>query len=42
MLTLLRQQGAVDWFAFWLKGEADPDPAKAAQYTRWRALRPLH
>lgn len=33
------QQGNVDWFAFWLKGEEDPDPAKASQYERWRQLR---
>jgi hypothetical protein len=32
-------QGNVDWFAFWLKGEEDPDPTKAEQYARWRALR---
>jgi dipeptidyl aminopeptidase/acylaminoacyl peptidase len=31
----------VDWFRFWLKGEEDPDPAKAAQYIRWRGLRDL-
>jgi hypothetical protein len=30
------QQGNVDWFCFWLKGEEDPDPAKAEQYVRWR------
>jgi len=36
------QQGNVDWFAFWLKGEEDPDPAKAGQYKRWRELRELH
>jgi dipeptidyl aminopeptidase/acylaminoacyl peptidase len=35
------QQGAVDWFCFWLKGEEDPDPAKAEQYARWRELRKL-
>jgi dipeptidyl aminopeptidase/acylaminoacyl peptidase len=35
------QQGNVDWFCFWLKGEEDPDPAKAEQYTRWRHLRNL-
>src|SRR6266446_428574 len=35
------QQGSVDWFCFWLKGEEDPDPAKADQYTRWRELRKL-
>jgi len=29
----------VDWFRFWLKGEEDPDPAKAGQYTRWRKMR---
>jgi hypothetical protein len=32
------QQGAVDWFCFWLKSEEDPDPAKAEQYNRWRKL----
>jgi dipeptidyl aminopeptidase/acylaminoacyl peptidase len=31
----------VDWFRFWLKGEEDPDPAKADQYKRWRELRRL-
>ncbi len=36
------QQGNVDWFAFWLKGEEDPDPAKAEQYKRWRDLRKQH
>jgi hypothetical protein len=29
----------VDWFRFWLKGEQDGNPAKAAQYERWRRLR---
>ncbi len=33
------QQATVDWFCFWLKGEEDPSPAKAAQYARWRKLR---
>jgi dipeptidyl aminopeptidase/acylaminoacyl peptidase len=32
------QQGSVDWFRFWLQGYEDPDPAKRAQYKRWRAL----
>jgi dipeptidyl aminopeptidase/acylaminoacyl peptidase len=32
------QQGNVDWFRFWLKGEEDPDPAKAEQYARWKGL----
>ena len=33
------QQTTVDWFRFWIKGEEDPDPAKAEQYKRWRAMR---
>jgi dipeptidyl aminopeptidase/acylaminoacyl peptidase len=39
---LVSQQGNVDWFCFWLKGEEDPDPAKAEQYAYWRMLRRLH
>jgi dipeptidyl aminopeptidase/acylaminoacyl peptidase len=39
---LTSQQGAVDWYRFWLKREEDPDPAKAGQYVRWRELRRLH
>ncbi len=35
------QQGAVDWYLFWLKGESDSDPAKAEQYARWRRLRAM-
>jgi Prolyl oligopeptidase family len=38
---MVSQQGNVDWFCFWLKDEEDPDPAKAAQYARWRELRKL-
>jgi hypothetical protein len=38
---MVSQQGNVDWFCFWLKGEEDPDPEKAEQYQRWRALRQL-
>jgi dipeptidyl aminopeptidase/acylaminoacyl peptidase len=38
---LASQQGSVDWFRFWLKGEEDPDPAKKSQYARWRELRAL-
>jgi len=38
---LASAQGNVDWFRFWLKGEEDPDPAKAEQYARWRELRKL-
>lgn len=36
---LVSQQGNVDWFAFWLAGEQDPSPVKAAQYERWRRFR---
>jgi dipeptidyl aminopeptidase/acylaminoacyl peptidase len=36
---MLKQQGLVDWFAFWLKDEEDPSPEKAGQYARWRELR---
>jgi dipeptidyl aminopeptidase/acylaminoacyl peptidase len=32
------QQGTVDWFAFWLKGEEDSDATKHDQYARWRQL----
>ncbi len=38
---MISQQGNVDWFCFWLKGEEDPDPGKAEQYKRWRELRKL-
>ncbi len=38
---MISQQGNVDWFCFWLKGEEDPDPAKAEQYKRWYNLRVL-
>jgi len=36
---MVSQQGNLDWFVFWLKGEEDPDPAKTEQYVRWRQLR---
>jgi len=29
----------LDWFGFWLQDRVDPEPAKAEQYRRWRALR---
>lgn len=32
------QQGNVDWFCFWLKGETDPDPEKTGQYERWNKM----
>jgi len=38
---LASQQGTVDWFCFWLKGEKDADPEKSEQYERWEALRQL-
>lgn len=28
-----------EWFAFWLLGQMNCDPAKAAQFERWRAMR---
>lgn len=36
------QHRNLDWFRFWLQDAEDPDPAKAAQYARWRELRDLH
>jgi hypothetical protein len=33
------QQGNVDWFCFWLKGEEDGDSRKREQYARWEGLR---
>jgi dipeptidyl aminopeptidase/acylaminoacyl peptidase len=33
------QQGAVDWFSFWLNGKEDPTATKRKQYDRWRELR---
>jgi dipeptidyl aminopeptidase/acylaminoacyl peptidase len=36
---MISQQGAVDWFCFWLKGEEDADPAKHERYLRWREMR---
>ncbi len=38
---MVSQQGNVDWFAFWLKGEEDPDPTKVEQYARWHELRKM-
>jgi len=38
---LTSQQGNVDWFCFWLKGEEDANPSKSEQYARWRELRKL-
>ena len=38
---LASQQGTVDWYCFWLKGEEDPAPEKREQYERWREMRAL-
>lgn len=35
---LAAYQRNLDWFRFWLLGKQANDPAKAAQYGRWRAL----
>jgi dipeptidyl aminopeptidase/acylaminoacyl peptidase len=34
----LSQQGAVDWFRFWLQGYEDPQSDKAEQYRRWEEM----
>jgi hypothetical protein len=36
---MLAQERVVDWFSYWLKGEEDPNPAKAEECVRWRELR---
>jgi hypothetical protein len=38
---LASQQGTVDWFSFWLKGEESSEPAKSEQNRRWKAVREL-
>ncbi len=35
------QQGNIDWFTFWLKGEEDPTAEKKEQYERWRGLKKI-
>lgn len=35
-------QRVLDWLDFWLRNREDPDPAKEAQYARWRAMRAGH
>jgi hypothetical protein len=37
-IGLISLQGKMYSFSFWLKGEEDPNPAKAAQYRRWLEL----
>lgn len=39
---LASQEGAVDWFDFWLNEREDADASKADQYSRWRRLRSLN
>jgi dipeptidyl aminopeptidase/acylaminoacyl peptidase len=38
---MLSQGSTVDWFRFWLQDYEDPDPAKGAEYIRWRDARQL-
>jgi dipeptidyl aminopeptidase/acylaminoacyl peptidase len=38
---MVSSQGNVDWFAFWLNNDEDPNPGKASQYARWRQLREM-
>jgi dipeptidyl aminopeptidase/acylaminoacyl peptidase len=40
-VRIASQGGSVDWFRFWLQGYEDHDPAKAAQYKRWRELKKM-
>lgn len=36
---LAMYERSVEWFEFWLMGRMNCDPAKEAQFTRWRAMR---
>jgi dipeptidyl aminopeptidase/acylaminoacyl peptidase len=36
---LTSQQGALDWFRFWLQNYEDPDPTKRERYAGWRIMR---
>ncbi|WP_162314146.1 prolyl oligopeptidase family serine peptidase [Pseudoxanthomonas yeongjuensis] len=36
---LTAMQENIEWFDYWLLGKEDPDPAKIAQYERWREMR---
>jgi len=38
---LTSQEGNVDWFVFWLKGEETSDEDKKPEFERWRRLRVL-
>ncbi len=37
-LQLESMNRTLDWFSYWLQGERDSDPAKAAQYARWDTM----
>jgi hypothetical protein len=36
---LASEEGAVDWFDFWLNGHESDDPSKKDRYKRWRTMR---
>ena len=36
---MISQQGNLDWFLYWLKGERDRTPDKTQEYERWEVLR---
>lgn len=38
---IISQQGAVDWFRFWLQGYERPNPADPDQYKLWEHLKEL-
>jgi hypothetical protein len=38
---MISQQGAVDWFRFWLEGYERTAPEDPEQYLRWRKLRDI-
>ena len=38
-LQLESAERILDWFLYWLCAVEDPDPAKSAQYNRWREMR---
>lgn len=40
-VRIASQGSSVDWFRFWLQDYEDRDPAKLAQYARWRKLRKM-
>lgn len=38
----ISRESILDWMAFWLKDEEDPNPEKTEQYSRWRVYRQQH